>query len=36
MENFVEIDEVPESSNSGDKSIDSEYVLEDGAQVKAK
>lgn len=36
MADPIEIDEVPESRNSGDKFIDAEYVLEDGTQVEAK
>ncbi|MCJ1349941.1 hypothetical protein MMC31_008184 [Peltigera leucophlebia] len=34
VDNPAQIDEVPESSNPGDKSIDAEYVLEDSNQVK--
>lgn len=32
----IEIDEVLESSNFGDKFVDAEYVLEDCTQVEAK
>lgn len=34
VEDPVEIDEIPESSNPGDKSIDAEDVLKDSNQVE--
>ena len=36
MEDLVEIDEVPENSNSGNKPSDAKYVLEKNNQTEIK